>query len=569
MRPKSAKNAGVFIDIGQTSLKAVNDGRAISVPLERSANGRLTAPCIERLSADLRQWFGAKARGTRTAFCAVGARGVSLRRVAVPAATKDELQRVLGLQIESEFPLPPEELAWGSQLIGAPKPASNGGAPRQEILLAALKKAALEDYVSVLAGCGLAPRFTLAAFARAELCSPAADGNRAMLDIGRSQSELVVFDGAVPISIRLLSWGGETITNVIREKLSISRDDAERLKKSLDASAREATAEMRAAREAANGAIQELTKLLGPASPTGSFYLSGKPARDPELARLLASSLGGAASVQNLEINRSGGTSPAIAGMARARGKNGESTLLFLDGGRAQAAARRPALASWKWAAVATALALIALAFPSAEAIVMKPILERKLAALEADRGRLSTIDQELDFLKFLKQNQPPYLDVIYLIARSAPRGATLESLTMGRHQQVALRLKMANAAQITRFRSKLIESGWFANVIVEEQAATPDRRFSVRMTADLKPVEARKPISAEKPGKQEEEEPDFGPQPEPMMMMPPPQPASPPPSAIRPAPSMPAPGPVPDGQDGPRPPRVRRPRQMIQPDQP
>ena len=197
----------------------------------------------------------------------------------------------------------------------------------------------------------------------------------------------------------------------------------------------------------------------------------------------------------------------------------------------------------------------------------MKPLLEKKLAALEADRGRLATIDHELDFLKFLKQNQPPYLDAIYLLARSAPRGTSLESLFMGRHQQVSMRLKMANPTQVNRFRSKLIDSGWFANVIVEEQAATPDRRFAVRMTADLKPVEVRKPITAEPTGKKEDagdDQPDFGMPPEPMMMMPPPQPMPAP--TVRPPPS--APVPAPDGQDAPRPPRIRRPPRIITPNQ-
>jgi hypothetical protein len=153
-------------------------------------------------------------------------------------------------------------------------------------------------------------------------------------------------------------------------------------------------------------------------------------------------------------------------------------------------------------------LALGALLFPYAEAIVLKPFLERKLAALEADRGRLAVIDQELDFLKFLKQNQPPYLDAIYLMARSAPQGTHFDELSMGRQREISIQMKMANAQQVTDFRSKLIESGWFTNVMVEEQTPTPDRRFSVRITAELRTAESRKPLTGESAGKKTEKEP-------------------------------------------------------------
>ena len=92
----------------------------------------------------LRGFLGQKGRAAgRSAFCAIGARGVSMRRLSLPAASEDELQRVLRLQIESEFPLSPDELAWGSRPIGPPKPPANGGPARQELLVVAVKKEVL------------------------------------------------------------------------------------------------------------------------------------------------------------------------------------------------------------------------------------------------------------------------------------------------------------------------------------------------------------------------------------------------------------------------------------------
>ena len=50
----------------------------------------------------------------------------------------------------------------------------------------------------------------------------------------------------------------------------------------------------------------------------------------------------------------------------------------------------------------------------------------------------------------------------------------------------------------MTDFRSKLIEAGWFSSVVVEEQTPSPDRRVTVRMTAQLKAADSRKPLPEE-----------------------------------------------------------------------
>src|SRR5437870_8414905 len=42
---------------------------------------------------------------------------------------------------------------------------------------------------------------------------------------------------------------------------------------------------------------------------------------------------------------------------------------------------------------------------------ILKARLARKLAGMKADLGRLATIDRELNFLQYLRKNQPPYPD--------------------------------------------------------------------------------------------------------------------------------------------------------------
>ena len=102
----------LFIELGQSSLKALNGDDGLELPLERLANGQLTNSCRETVNLRLRDFLKKHSAWPRPrAFCAIGARGVSLRRLTLPAASKEELQRLLLLQIENEFPLPPNELA--------------------------------------------------------------------------------------------------------------------------------------------------------------------------------------------------------------------------------------------------------------------------------------------------------------------------------------------------------------------------------------------------------------------------------------------------------------------------
>lgn len=104
----------VFIEIGLASLKALCENRGVELPLERTADGKLTAACREKIIPALEKFIGRKSWQPRArAVCGLGAHGVSLRRITLPATAKDDFERVLRLQIELEFPLSPDELAWG------------------------------------------------------------------------------------------------------------------------------------------------------------------------------------------------------------------------------------------------------------------------------------------------------------------------------------------------------------------------------------------------------------------------------------------------------------------------
>ena len=155
----------LYLEISQGSLKLLHGNERCEFPLERLQNGRLTEACQEELKARVQAFLKRKNWQPRLeAFCAIGARGVSLRRLTLPISTREELRRLLRLQIESEFPLPPEQLAWGHQSL------RHNGSRQQEVLVVAVKKELIADYSEMLSACGLNPVFTVAAIARSALC---------------------------------------------------------------------------------------------------------------------------------------------------------------------------------------------------------------------------------------------------------------------------------------------------------------------------------------------------------------------------------------------------------------
>ena len=121
------KSPWLYVEIEQRSLKVLNGEGGLDFPLERQENGRLTRLCREQLTRSLCGALKRKRWQPRMrALCAIGARGVSLRRLTLPSATNEEFQRLLRLQIESEFPLPPDQLAWGYRRVTRQDRPSNG-----------------------------------------------------------------------------------------------------------------------------------------------------------------------------------------------------------------------------------------------------------------------------------------------------------------------------------------------------------------------------------------------------------------------------------------------------------
>ena len=438
---------GIYLEITRTSLKALHDDNGLEVPLERAPNGRLTDSAKQKVAASLQEFLASIPRPPHPrVYCAIDARGVSLRRLTLPSVGKEEFQKLLRMQIESEFPLSPDELAWGCRLLGETRA---NGAARQDLLVIAVKKEVIDEYAAMVSGCSLNPEFTLAAMARRGVL-PAFESNFVILEIGAESSEWISFEQNFPTQIRTLALAENQLS------------------------------------QAENFAA--VSKTLNGSASGKKWFIAASDADFKAASLGLTERFGHSVDCEPLKTNLGPGRSTAILGLKKSI-ESGEPKLIFFESQSPVEKRKFSSPAPRKWV-IAAALLLGLVLLPYAEALLLRPLLAKKLTSLKADQGRLAIIDRELGFLQQLKQNQPPYLDSLYLFAKSAPSGAKIESLTMNRKGDVSLRGTLRNADQVAEFRNKLIASGFFSSVTVEDQSPTPDKqKLNVRISAQWKPA--------------------------------------------------------------------------------
>lgn len=484
----------VWVEATARTLHVVRGSATRSWRLERGAGGALTEACRGTLKSELTAFLDRKAWQPRwEARGVIAAGGVTLRRWTVPNADEDATRQVLALRIEGELPLGPDELAWGWVKVGQ-------AGTMQDVLVAAIRRTSVGEIAELLAACGLVPRFTLAALARAGSVEPRrpGGGGEAWLDIGAEHSEWLALDEAGPVRLRILPWGEQTVVREWTTRLGVTHEAAARW---MDRLLREDGAHDEGVGPAWEESVRTLASLVPSPVPGGRVRLTGRLADVSGFAALLSASLGPDIRVESGEP---AGDRMVPAGLRSLRdgrmGGAGEGGLwLSTEAPEAPTVLAQPALR--KWGLLAAALLLAVLAIPYLEAVVMLPRLAERVAAVKANKARLETIDQQVDFLRHLRQNQMPYLEALLVLGKTAPPGSKMDSLNLNRKGEMALRIAMRQPPEVTGFRTKLTDSGFFSSVVIEEQSPTPDRqKIQVRISAQIKPANLRQGLKVLEP---------------------------------------------------------------------
>jgi type IV pilus assembly protein PilM len=239
--PNFGSRSLVGLDIGSSSVKAVELVRkgknkefelthlgVAPLPSEAIVQGAFlnSAAIVDAIREAVEK---AKIK-TKQAAAAVSGHSVIVKKVSLPAMTRDELDEQIRWEAEQYIPFDVNEVNLDFQILD-----DIGGEGQMDVLLVAAKKDLIDDYVQVISEAGLQPAvIDVAAFA-VENCYEANYDNRpgevtALINIGAQVVNINVLAGGIPTFTRDITTAGNQYTEEIQKALSVSFEEAERIK---------------------------------------------------------------------------------------------------------------------------------------------------------------------------------------------------------------------------------------------------------------------------------------------------------------------------------------------------
>lgn len=235
---KSGANV-VGLDIGSSSVKAVElkqhgDGFELvklgraALPSEAIVQGAfLNTTAIVDAIREAVDGAGIRSKDVATA---ISGHSVIVKKITVQQMSREQLEESIKWEAEQYIPFDVNEVNLDFQIL-----ESADGEGQMDVLLVAAKKDLLDDYVQVIAEAGYTAQVVdIAGFAVEnawEANSDAAEGDViALANVGSQVTNINVVSGGVPVFTRDVALGGALYTEEIQKTLSISFEEAEKIK---------------------------------------------------------------------------------------------------------------------------------------------------------------------------------------------------------------------------------------------------------------------------------------------------------------------------------------------------
>ncbi|MEP6463517.1 MAG: type IV pilus assembly protein PilM, partial [Frankiaceae bacterium] len=156
----------------------------------------------------------------------------------LPWMPASELRGALGYQVQDLLPIPVEDVVLDYHPIE--EFVGDGGSRMVRALLVAADAAMLERNLDVVRAAGMRPDIVdLTSFAllrtatlasRSGMQSEEDAQHEALVDVGATITNIVVHSSGVPRFVRILTLGGDDVTEALGERLGIAHEEAESLK---------------------------------------------------------------------------------------------------------------------------------------------------------------------------------------------------------------------------------------------------------------------------------------------------------------------------------------------------
>ncbi len=239
--PSFNSKSVVGLDIGSSSIKAVElglKGRGKEFELSHLGVAKLPPEAIVQgaflnssaIAESIREAVDNAKIKTKNVAAAVCGHSVIVKKVSLPTMTRDELDEQIRWEAEQYIPFDVNEVNLDFQILEAP--ATEG---QMDVLLVAAKKDLIDDYVQVISEAGLVPvAIDVAAFAVENAYEAnyevKTEETVALVNIGAQVVNINIVSEGTPAFTRDITTAGNQYTEEIQKALSISFDEAERIK---------------------------------------------------------------------------------------------------------------------------------------------------------------------------------------------------------------------------------------------------------------------------------------------------------------------------------------------------
>ncbi len=233
------KSEPIALDIGSTLIKLVQlkaSGKGYSltkfgmIPLPPEVIVEGAVMDANRVSEAIKELITAQKIKTKDVVLSVSGSSVIIKRVSIADMTEEELAESIKWEAEQYIPFSIDDVNVDFQKLG---PAAVEG--QADVLLVAVKKDKINDYVNLVKDAGLEPVVVdVDAFALANMYEVSYEmegGITALLNIGASVMNINVLKDGVSIFTRDITVGGNRYIEALQRDAGLSYEDAEKVKR--------------------------------------------------------------------------------------------------------------------------------------------------------------------------------------------------------------------------------------------------------------------------------------------------------------------------------------------------
>ena len=229
----------IGLDIGSTSVKAVECAvKSKGIELVRFGVAKLPPEAIVQgaflnsaaVVSAIQEAIASAGIKSKQVATAVSGHSVIVKKISLPAMSREELDESIRWEAEQYIPFDINEVNLDFQIVEGSEVDG-----QMDVLLVAAKKDLIDDYVQVITDAGLQPVvIDVAAFAVENAFhanyESAPEDVVALVNIGSQVVNINIVSRGAPAFTRDISTGGNAYTEEIQKALSISWEEAERMK---------------------------------------------------------------------------------------------------------------------------------------------------------------------------------------------------------------------------------------------------------------------------------------------------------------------------------------------------